>query len=152
MEEFAAVLQYSVPATVMAAIVMFLVGIVKLFVKDKYQSPWLSRLYFGLAIAFAFGVVAVQYALILKAPAFIGFVFYRDVASVVGLTQILYPIYRKYGGRKLFLAIVRLLKGKNADLDLIIAEVEKILGEEITMIEPQKEAVHKRLQELKEKV
>ena len=56
MEEFAAVLQYSVPAIVMAAIAMVLVGIVKLFIKGKYQSPWLSKLYFGLAIAFAFGV------------------------------------------------------------------------------------------------
>lgn len=152
MEEFTAVLQYSVPAIVMAAIAMVLVGIVKLFIKGKYQSAWLSRLYFGLAIAFAFGVVALQYALILQIPAFVGFAFYRDVASVVGLTQILYPIYRKYGGRKLFLAIVRLFKGKNADLDFIIAEVEKILGEEVTMIDPQKEAVHKRLQELKDKV
>ena len=47
--EFESLLRYSLPIIVMALIVSVLVGIIKIFIKPKIKSEWLSRLYFLIA-------------------------------------------------------------------------------------------------------
>ena len=146
--EFEVLLQYSLPIIVMAVIVMVLVGIVKVFIKPKFSNVWLSRMYFLLALLFSVGVVAFYNGVILKLPLFTNFQSFMEIGSVIGATQILYPLYRKYGGRKFFLWFISLFKGINKNTDKIIAIVEKILNENVVLVDKQKEKIHKALEVL----
>lgn len=143
--EFSQLLNYSLPILVMAAIVMVLVGMVKVFIKPKIVNTWLSRLYFFLAVLFSVGVVALYYCLILKTPPFVSFKFFTEAGTVMGATQVLYPLYRKYGGRKVFLWFLGLLKGQNVDLDEIIEIVEKVLSENVVLVGEQEQNIHNEL-------
>lgn len=136
--DFTVMLQHTLPVIVMAAIVMILVGIVKMFIKPKIINTWFSRLYFFLAVVFSFGAVAFYYGVILKIAPFIDIQFFTDVGSTIGATQILYPLYRKYGGRKTFLWLIELFKGQNVDLDTIIEYIEQIIAENGTLLDEQK--------------
>jgi len=149
--EFSALLEYSLPIIVMAVIVMVLVGIVKVFIKPKFSNVWLSRMYFLLALLFSVGVVAFYNGVILKLPLFTSFQSFMEVGSVIGATQILYPLYRKYGGRKFFLWFVGLFKGMDKNSDKIIEIVEKVLNENVVLVEKQKDKIHKALEELLKK-
>lgn len=145
--EFEVLLQYSLPIIVMAAIVMVLVGIIKVFIKPKITNVWLSRMYFFLAVLFSVGVVTLYYVVILKTAPFADFKFFTETGAVIGATQILYPLYRKYGGRKFLLWFAGLFKGINKDVDKIIEIVEKVINENVVLIDKQKDKIHNALEE-----
>lgn len=145
--EFENLLRYSLPIIVMALIVSVLVGIIKMFIKPKIKSEWLSRLYFLIAIVLSIGAAAIYYAAIEGKTPFVTLEFYQDAGAVIGATQIIYSLYRKFGGRTLFLFIVRLFKGKDSRVDQIIEVIEQILKENSLLTEENQEQVHNSLVE-----
>ena len=150
--EFEALLKYSLPIIIMAVAVNVIVGVIKMFIKPKLTSEWLSRLYFLLALVFSAGAAAFYYGVIEKVTPFVTWEFYQDIGSVFGASQVIYSLYRKFGGRKLFLYIVSLFKGKDARIDRIIEIVEQILKDNSLLTEENEEQIHQSLVEnLKEK-
>lgn len=138
--------KYALASIVMALIVMIIIGVVKIFTKVLYKgessdkrTKLLSKIYLLLALVLS-GVVVEFYYLFFK----IGFNFMsycKDIALVYSCTQALYPIYRKYGGRTLFLKIISMFKGKNKDVDKVINIIEGI----VMLTDEQKEALKEKL-------
>lgn len=140
--EFENLLRYSLPIIVMALVVTVLVGIIKMFIKPNIKSEWLSRLYFLIAIVLSAGVVTFYYGVMEGETPFVTLEFYQDAGAVIGASQVIYSLYRKFGGRTLFLFIVRLFKGKDTRVDQIIEIVEQILEENSLLTEENQEKVH----------
>jgi hypothetical protein len=143
--EFESLLRYSLPIIVMALIVSVLVGIIKIFIKPKIKSEWLSRLYFLIALLLSVGAAAFYYGVIEGKTPFVTLEFYQEAGAVIGATQVIYSLYRKFGGRTLFLYIARLFKGKDSRFDQIVEIVEQILKENSLLNEENKELVHNSL-------
>lgn len=125
--------KYSPAVICMALIVMILVGIVKIFTKmiakKKNAASKLAKiasyLYLVFALVLAAGVVS-GYHFIFKLEFDIS-VMATEFTCVFGCTQILYPVYRDFGGRFLFLKVLSLFKGKSKKADDIISIIEKVL-------------------------
>lgn len=152
------ILKHGLPIVVMALIVMTLVGIVKIFtkgvVKEKDYSEktkkWLAKLYLLLALVFSYGIVLLYYAIILKENCW-SLEAVRDAGIVWTVTSPLYQIYKQFGGRKLLVAVVsafqKAFKGKNANVDEILALVMNVLESDAPYLtEVQKAAIQSDLE------
>lgn len=133
------------PVVAMACIVMFVIGIIKIFTKmiikenkTKLKEIF-SNLYILFAVAFSFGLACLYFGCIVKAFDWLQVCKYT--AETYACTQALYPIYRDYGGRYLLIKFLGLFKHKNKDLDQILDAIETVL----VLTDNQKEQIKDKL-------
>lgn len=151
--------QYALPVVIMAAIVMAVLGVLKIFTKvmPKNKTPKtigeaegepkvktvMGHLYVIIAPALSFGVVCAYFA-----------IFHLDFdwseigkqsSLVWGCTQALYPLYRDLGVRsfckKFISAVGSVFKGKDRRLDKIVAMIDTV----IPLSDKQKDAIKDKL-------
>lgn len=139
--------KYALVSIVLAIIVMTIIGVVKLFTKVFYKgeatekrTKILSKVYLLLALVLSAISVELYYLFFKISFEFTSYL--RDLALVYSCTQALYPIYRKYGGRTLFLKIITLMKGKNSKVDKVINIIEEI----VMLTDEQKEELKNKLE------
>lgn len=125
--------KYTLPVLAMGAIVMVLVGFIKIFTKmiakkekeDSKLAKVMSYLYVLLAVIATVGVDFAYHA-IFKLP-YEAIPMVEESLSIFACSQALYPLYRDYGGRFLLLKFVSLFKGKSSEADKVLEIIEKVM-------------------------
>lgn len=133
-------LKYALPTVIMAIVVMVLVGFVKIFTKmlphAESKLKKVASYFYVILTAICSVGVTFAYCAIFKLGFDLMYIV-KTAVSVYGCSQVLYPIYRDYGGRYIFNKIIGLFKGKSKQTDLIISAIEKV----VLLTEDQKQKI-----------
>ena len=128
---------YGYPALAIAGAVMVVIGFIKLFTKviptrKSKVAQVFSYLYVAMALALSY-VGCWAYLLYLKpllgmeAAPFDLIETIKMAVAVFSLTQVIYPIYRDYGGRFILTKTARIFKSRRKKNEEVISAVEKVL-------------------------
>ena len=96
------IIQYGWQYTLIAILIVAVIGILKTFLKAKYgsKSDILKMVYQSLCIIFSV-TAAIIYNYILHKPLFKSLDFYLSITTIFAAVQMVYSFYENYGFRKL---------------------------------------------------